>query len=544
MTEPVPIRRALLSVSDKAGVVELGAALVRRGVELCSTGGTARALADAGLDVTPVESLTGFPEMLHGRVKTLHPGVHAGILHRRDDETHRAAMQEHGLQPIDLVCINLYPFERTVANPETSRDEAIEQIDVGGPAMIRAAAKNHRWVTVLTDPVQYADLLAELDQHDGATSHEFRAALARAAFARTSAYDAAIAAYLAHDEAQAGAQPDSGELPERLDLRWPKGATLRYGENPHQRAALYLDPAHHGPSVAGARQIHGKPLSYNNINDASAALELVMSLTALERPVTPARLAAAVVKHANPCGAACAPALAQAASEALAGDPVAAYGGIMALGAPVDLETAELLCGDKLFLEVVVAPAFEADAAERLRTRWKNLRMLEVGPLPDHAAHSLHLRTVPGGMLAQESDATVPAPEAWTHQAGPAPTPTLLRHAAAMEAVVRALSSNAVCIGGAGTESDSTRLFGAGAGQMDRVASCRLAVDKAGKHAAGSVVASDAFFPFPDGPEILAEAGVAMIVHPGGSKRDQETFDLCDARGITCMTTGLRHFRH
>lgn len=522
----VPLRRALLSVSDKSGLIDLARALHARGVVLISTGGTAKAIADAGIPVTGIEEVTGFPEMLDGRVKTLHPKVHAGLLGRRDLTTHTDAMAAHGIEPIDLVCVNLYPFEATVAKPGVTEAEAIEQIDIGGPSMIRSGAKNHAAVAVVTDAAQYADLIADLEANNGHTTLALRRRLAVDAFRRTAAYDATIANHL-------GGAKDL--TPAKLTLAFDRVEELRYGENPHQKAAVYRTPNAPAGTLVAARQLHGKTLSYNNMNDASAALELARSMH-----TTSGRTAAVVVKHTNPCGAAVADDARTAVDLAIAGDPMAAFGGILALTAPVDRAAAERIAAEGTFFEVVIAPSFDADAAEILMNRWKMVRLLEVGTqTPDIRAEHKFL---PGGLLVQERDLTVPDPAAWTHTAGPRPTTDTLRAGAVLETVCRALSSNAVLIGG--LDAGSVRLFGAGAGQMDRVASCLGAVRKAGDLAKGAIAVSDAFFPFPDGPQILIDAGVKTIVHPGGSKRDDETVALCDKHGVTCLTTGLRHFRH
>jgi phosphoribosylaminoimidazolecarboxamide formyltransferase/IMP cyclohydrolase len=525
----VSARRALVSVSDKTGLVDLARVLARHGVELVSTGGTAAALREAGLAVRGVEELTGFPEMLDGRVKTLHPRVHGGLLGRRDLPEHARAMREHGIEPIDLVIVNLYPFEQTVARAGVSRDEAVEQIDIGGPSMIRSGAKNHAHVCVCTEPTQYAALAGELDAHGGATTLEFRTACARAAFARTAAYDAAIARYL-----------HAGEMfPPTLTLGARRVATLRYGENPHQHAAVYADDLARTASVVTARQLAGKELSYNNLLDAGAALELVQSLDRLDRSLA----AACVVKHTNPCGAAEARTPVEAVRAAIAGDPLAAYGGILACSQAVDAHAARAMADDGAFFEVVVAPDFEAEAVRVLVERWKNCRLLAVGPM-DAPEPLTTARTIPGGILVQERDRTVPSPGAWTLAAGPMPDAATLRAAAFLECVARALSSNAVCLGGRSGSASGPVLYGAGAGQMDRVAACRIAIDKAGARARGAIAFSDAFFPFADGPELLINAGVSVIVHPGGSKRDEETFRVCATRGVSCLVTGLRHFRH
>lgn len=541
VAELATIRSALISVSDKTGLIPFAKALASHGVELISTGGTAGALTQAGLMVTPIDKVTGFPEMLDGRVKTLHPMVHGGLLGVRDNPAHVSAMQKHGIRPIDLVCVNLYPFEQTIATPGCTFEHAIENIDIGGPSMLRSAAKNFEHVTVVTSPEQYEKVMAEMAAMGGKTSRRLRAELARAAFAMTCRYDGAIAGYLEPT-------PES-RFPAILSPTFVRAEELRQGENPHQRGALYrsMNRPQAGTSIAHAEQLHGKELSYNNLNDAQAALTLAL---AIRRAMAGrgggqvgGQVGAAIIKHTNPCGAAAAPDALEAVSGALAGDPLAAYGGILAISAEMDSDAASRITRDKsIFLEVIVAPRFSADAMELLRGRWANLRLLASG-LPQDVIEEmpLELRTIPGGLLAQTPDTLLAS--TYEHKAGPAPTAAQLRVAAFLEPVCRALFSNAVCLGGEAPDG-SVRLFGAGAGQMDRVAASRLAVEKAGELAENSVCFSDAFFPFSDGPALLAEAGVGVIVHPGGSKRDQETFDLCNSRGISCLTTGIRHFRH
>ncbi|MBM4107649.1 MAG: bifunctional phosphoribosylaminoimidazolecarboxamide formyltransferase/IMP cyclohydrolase [Phycisphaerae bacterium] len=526
MPDLIPVKRALLSVSDKTGLVALARALASRGVRLVSTGGTAKALAAAGFDVTPIEAVTGFPEMMDGRVKTLHPKVHGGLLAVRDDPAHLQAMRAHAIDPIDLLCINLYPFERTVACPDVTRDHAIENIDIGGPSMVRSAAKNADWVAVVTDPADYSALIAELDANAGATSLATRRRLQAKAFARTAAYDAAIAAWLAGD-------PDDDPFPHRLSLTLERVRSLRYGENPHQRAALYrLGP---GAAIAAARQLHGKELSYNNVNDAAAALDLALHLGR----VTAGRPAACVIKHANPCGAAAGPTPADAVDLAIAGDALAAYGGILALSVPLDAPAAQRLSLKDVFLEVIVAPAFDDDALDLLRSRSANVRLLRVEAAPG-AGTAIDFRSIPGGVLAQTRDDALAGD--FGHRAGPPPSEAQLGLARFLEPVCRALTSNAVCIGSA--PAGRFALVGAGAGQMDRLQACRIAVEKSGDRSRGGVAFSDAFFPFPDAPGVLIDAGVSCLVHPGGSKRDDDTFALCREKGVTCLTTGLRHFRH
>jgi phosphoribosylaminoimidazolecarboxamide formyltransferase / IMP cyclohydrolase len=550
MPDLVPIRRALVSVSDKAELIPFIKVLVDHGVEIISTGGTATAIKAAGLRVTSIDAVTGFPEIMGGRVKTLHPKVHGGLLGLRDDPAHAAQMREHHIEPIDLVCVNLYPFEKTVANPTCTEHDAIENIDIGGPSMLRSAAKNFEYVTVVTAPAQYARVIEELSTQRGSTTRALRADFARAVFATTSRYDAAIAAYLS--------QSTTELFPPLMSLGFVRLDELRYGENPHQRAALYRKlAASTSPKsgVAGAEQLHGKELSYNNLVDASAAYELVASL----KRVDPSAVGAAVIKHTNPCGAALVPEnveiagsspVAFAIDQAIAGDPIAAYGGILALNDVLDEAGAQRLLDKEVFLEVIIAAGFEPEALELLRKKSANVRLLNAGEFPETSAAEMEFRTIPGGMLMQEKDARLLAASELQHHAGPQPTPEHIRAAAFLEAVCRALFSNAIVIGGRADGKagaiipGAVRMYGAGAGQMDRVTSCRLATEKAGAKAKGATAFSDAFFPFDDGPKILADAGVACIVHPGGSKRDDETFTLCNARGVTCLTTGIRHFRH
>lgn len=538
MSNLVRPRRAIVSVSDKAGLVPFVQALARRGVEIISTGGTASVLGAAGIPVTPIDAVTGFPEILSGRVKTLHPKVHGGLLGLRNDPAHAQQMRQHNIEPIDLVCVNLYPFEATVAR-NAPFEETIENIDIGGPSMIRSAAKNFEFVAVVTSPDQYARVVADLEANDGATTHALRAELAAHAFARTARYDAAIASYLLGR--------DGGSMPACFASTWERAANLRYGENPHQPAALYrLAGQGHGPdgTVARATQLHGKELSYNNILDASAAMELAWALSRCDAR----RAGAVVVKHTNPCGAALAPTAAQAVEQAIASDPLAAYGGILALNAELDEPVAQRLTDKSIFLEVVIAPSFTPGATDILKAKSANVRLLACGrpPQAPSASAAIESRSIPSGLLVQARDTRLVARAELVHAAGPAPTPEQLDAALFLEPVARALLSNAVLIGGrpAGAPDGVYRSFGAGAGQMDRVTACRIAVEKAAEHVKGAVAFSDAFFPFSDGPKILIDAGVRTIVHPGGSKRDQDTFDLCNARGVTCLTTGVRHFRH
>jgi phosphoribosylaminoimidazolecarboxamide formyltransferase/IMP cyclohydrolase len=521
-----PIRRALISVYDKTGLVPFAEALVRRGVEILSTGGSARALAEAGIAVIDVAAATGFPEMLDGRVKTLHPAIHGGILARRDRADHLAAIAGHGIRPIDLVVSSLYPFEATVAAGAGFAD-CIENIDIGGPALIRAAAKNHDDVAVVTDPADYAAVLAELETHRGATSLAFRRRLAQAAFARTAAYDAAVAQWMA--AAAGDAFPPtlvaSGRLKERL----------RYGENPHQEAAFYAGgPAR--PGVATARQLQGKALSFNNLNDTDAAYELVAEL---EPP------AVAIIKHANPCGVAIAETLEAAYRKALACDPVSAFGGIIAVNRPLDEATAAALAA--LFAEVVIAPEVSAEAAALL-ARKSQLRLLVAGGLPDPRAPGMTLRSLAGGYLLQTRDngqVTLADLKVATRRA---PTQRELDDLIFAFRVAKHVKSNAIVYAKAGAT------VGIGAGQMSRVDSARIAALKAaeaGRAAGlerspteGSVVASDAFFPFADGLEAALAAGATAVIQPGGSVRDSEVIAAADRAGAAMVLTGMRHFRH
>jgi len=540
----VAVKRALISGSDKTGIVECAAALQREfAVELVSTGGTAKTLRDAGLTVRDISDVTGFPEMMDGRVKTLHPKVHGGFLALRDNPDHLAAMQQHGIEPIDLVCVNLYPFEQTVAKPNCSFAEAIENIDIGGPAMIRSASKNHRSIVVVTDAIQYEKVLKHMRNNAGQTPYRFRLDLAMWAYTRTAQYDAAIYPYLAQayfkDAADKPAE-QAGLLP-ALTPRLKKIQDLRYGENPHQAAAFYATP-HVAPgtqhsNIATAQQLHGKALSYINLLDADAAIELVREF---DVP------AAAVIKHTNPCGCALAETLEQAFEKAYAGDPVAAFGGIVALNREVDAETAEAIVSGKRFLEVVIAPGYAPAALEMLKDRWKDCRILATGNVGVSSAPSrpqLHYRSLTGGIIVQQADTAGFDQKKCTVTSIRRPTESEWTDLAFIWLATKHVKSNAVTIGKAG------QLLGAGAGQMSRPMSAKIAIELARKngHAeklAGSSAGSDAFFPFPDAPELLINAGVTAIIHPGGSKKDQETIDLCNRHSVALVATGERHFAH
>ncbi|MFN3371292.1 MAG: bifunctional phosphoribosylaminoimidazolecarboxamide formyltransferase/IMP cyclohydrolase [Sphingomonadaceae bacterium] len=525
MSDIIPIRRALLSVSDKAGLVDFARALEAQGAELVSTGGTARALAEAGLPVREVSELTGFPEMMDGRVKTLHPKVHGGLLALRDDPAHQAAAQAHGIAPIDLVVVNLYPFEATVAKG-APRDEIIENIDIGGPAMVRSAAKNHAHVAVVTDPADYPALAAELAA-SGGLSLATRRRLAAAAFQATAAYDAAIAGWFAF--------ADQGEaLPARLPLVLTRASVLRYGENPHQSAALYR-AAGVASGLPGAELVQGKPLSYNNIGDADGALALVSEFRDADPTV-------AIIKHANPCGVATAATLTQAYRAAKACDPVSAFGGIIALNRPLDGETAAAIT--ELFTEVIIAPGAD-EAARAILSRKPNLRLL-LCPLPDPARPGLVLKSVSGGVLVQSrDDRLVDELRVVTKRA---PTEAEMADMLFAWTVAKHVKSNAIVYAKGGATA------GIGAGQMSRLDSARIAAWKARDAAGqagwaeprtiGSAVASDAFFPFADGLIAAAEAGATAVIQPGGSVRDAEVIAEADARGLAMAFTGLRHFSH
>ena len=525
----VPIRRALLSVSDKTGLTELARALAASGVELISTGGTAKAIAAAGIAVRDVSEITGFPEIMDGRVKTLHPSVHGGLLAIRDDAEHRAAMEAHGIGPIDLAVINLYPFEEVRA---AGGDYAsiVENIDIGGPAMVRASAKNHAYVTIVTDPADYDRLLATLGENGGATPYRFRQELAAKAFARTAAYDAAISGWFA-DELAIEA-PSWRAFGGRLET------VMRYGENPHQKAGFYVT-GDTRPGVATARQLQGKQLSYNNVNDTDAAFELVAEFD-------PARTAAvAIIKHANPCGVAEAASLKEAYLAAFACDPVSAFGGIVALNRLLDAEAAEEIV--KTFTEVIIAPDATPEAIGIVAAK-KNLRLLAAGGLPDPRAAGMAVRSVAGGLLVQSRDNEVVDDLDLRVVTKRAPSEAEMRDLRFAFRVAKHVKSNAIVYARGGAT------VGIGAGQMSRVDSSRIAARKAldAAEAAGSVepltkgsvVASDAFFPFADGLLAAVEAGATAVIQPGGSMRDDEVIAAADDHGIAMVCTGVRHFRH
>ncbi len=537
-----PLRRALISVSDKEGLVAFARTLAGHGVEILSTGGSARALREAGIPVTEVSEHTGFPEIMDGRVKTLHPAIHGGILARRDSPAHTDAMAAHRIAPIDLVVVNLYPFRETLAKG-APRDDCVENIDIGGPALIRAAAKNHDFVAVITDPSQYEAVAAELEAHGGAVGLALRRRLAAAAYAHTAAYDAAIAGWLAKEEGES--------LPERIAVSANRAQVLRYGENPHQEAAFYVTdggPLDAGtalrPGVATAQQLQGKELSYNNLNDTDAAFELVAEF----QPPRFERPAVAIIKHANPCGVALGATIAEAYRRALACDPVSAFGGIVAVNRSLDGETAAEIA--KVFTEVVIAPEADSDARAILADK-QNLRLLVTGALPDPAAPGMTAKTLSGGLLLQSRDAGGLAAEDLKVVTKRAPDESEIRDLLFAFRVAKHVKSNAIVYARGGAT------IGVGAGQMSRVDSSRIAAWKAEDAAAaattsaggepatkGAVAASDAFFPFADGLQAAIDAGATAVIQPGGSMRDEEVIAAADAAGLAMVFTGMRHFRH
>jgi phosphoribosylaminoimidazolecarboxamide formyltransferase/IMP cyclohydrolase len=522
----VHVRRALLSVSDKTGIVEFARGLVELGVEIVSTGGTARELAGAGIEVRSIEDFTGFPEIMDGRVKTLHPRLYAGLLARRDDEQHVREAAAQAIEPVDLVCVNLYPFEDTLARGDASDAEIIENIDIGGPTMIRAAAKNHMFAAVVVDPGDYARVLGELRESSGRLSPSTREHLAASAFATTARYDAAISTWFA-------LRTHEGAFPAHWREAYEKVADLRYGENPHQQAAFYARVGSPTHLLDGVRQLHGKELSFNNLLDLSSARELVEDFDAP---------ACAIVKHNNPCGCAVADSAQAAYERAFACDPQSAYGGVIVLNRPIDVDCARALAGQ--FIEVLLAPGFEPQALEVL-TEKKNVRLLE---LPDWPAPSREVEGKPviGGQLVQTRDVAGEGREQMRAMGAVEPSEQQWRDLLFAWRVCRHVRSNAIVIARDGAT------IGIGAGQMSRVDAVRIAIEKARaaqggvgpSQLAGSVLASDAFFPFADGPQLAIDAGVGAIVQPGGSVRDEEVVAAADAAGVAMVATGIRHFRH
>jgi phosphoribosylaminoimidazolecarboxamide formyltransferase/IMP cyclohydrolase len=518
------IKRALISVSDKTGIVELVRQLAAFEVEILSTGGTASLLRQEGFAVKDVAEFTGFPEMLDGRVKTLHPKVHGGLLGMRDNPAHVAKMQEHGIEPIDMVVVNLYPFEATVAKPDCTLEDAIENIDIGGPTMLRSAAKNNRDVTVLVDHADYAGVIEEMKANEGAVSRESNFRLAVKVYQHTAAYDGAISNWLGKK-----LSAEDAEFPPTLTLQFKKAQGMRYGENPHQSAAFYVEKELREASIATARQLQGKELSYNNSGDTDAALECVKQFS--EAP------ACVIVKHANPCGVALGANLLEAYTRAFATDPESAFGGIIAFNRELDAETAKAIC-DKQFVEVIIAPKVSSEASAIVAAK-KNVRLLECGEWPAEAAARLDFKRVNGGLLVQDTDLELTAELRVVTRRQP--TAKELEDMLFTWRVAKFVKSNAIVYGKDGMT------IGVGAGQMSRVNSARIAVIKAehaGLQVPGSVMASDAFFPFRDGLDNAAVAGVTAVIQPGGSIRDEEVIAAADEHGIAMVFTGMRHFRH
>ncbi len=538
-TDLKPIRRALLSVTDKSGLVDLARTLARHGVELVSTGGTARALRDAGLEVRDISDLTGFPEMLDGRVKTLHPRVHGGLLHIRSNPEHVAAVQEHGIQPIDMVVVNLYAFEATASKPGVPFHEIIENIDIGGPSMVRSAAKNFEDVAVVTRTTDYPTLAEELDRNSGSLSRGTRWRLAQAAFAATAAYDSAIASTLPNltpealdgdaSQTPSSAPQNTTRFPQKLHLEYTLSTPLRYGENPHQAAALYTDGS--GKGIASALQLQGKELSFNNLVDLDACWELVRELA----PNTSDPAAVAIIKHTNPCGAATGKSIQDAYLRALAADPISSFGGVIGSSHEIDEAAAEEIA--KLFVEAIVAPSFTPGALSRFASK-KNLRLIQITSSQRDTA----IKQISGGLLLQDSDQARASASDLKFVTERQPTADELATLLFAWRVAKHVKSNAIVY--ARTDSGFPQTVGIGAGQMSRVDAARFGAQKAVLPLAGSVAASDAFFPFADGLEVVADAGATAVIQPGGSVRDPEVIDAANRHGLAMAFTAVRHFRH
>ncbi|QDR79708.1 bifunctional phosphoribosylaminoimidazolecarboxamide formyltransferase/IMP cyclohydrolase [Sporomusa termitida] len=511
------IKRALLSVSDKTGIVEFATALHKLGVEIISTGGTMQAIKNAGIPVTYVSEVTGFPEIMDGRVKTLNPYIHGGILAMRDNPAHQAAMNEHNITGIDLVAVNLYPFRQTIAKPAVTLAEAVENIDIGGPAMIRAAAKNFHYVTVIVNPVRYGEVITQLAA-GGEIDGKSRLALAQEAFSHTAGYDACIARYLS-------GQLGQGLFPATLQLVYEKAQELRYGENPHQAAGFYREQHYSGPGVANAQQLNGKELSFNNIVDVEAAYALAAEF---EQP------AAAIIKHTNPCGTGTGATLAEAYHKAYQADPLSAYGGIIGVNREVDQATAQLI--SELFAEAVIAPAFSQPALAIL-TKKKNVRLL-AATLPRPDSTRLDVKSVAGGVLLQQTDMTTVSPDSMKIVTRRQPSAADWEQLLFAWKVVKHVKSNAIVI------ANNNQTLGVGAGQMNRVGAAGIALAQAGEQANGAVLASDAFFPFADTVQAAAAAGIRAIIQPGGSVHDEDSIKAADEYGIIMVFTGMRHFKH
>jgi phosphoribosylaminoimidazolecarboxamide formyltransferase/IMP cyclohydrolase len=518
-----PVKRAVISVSDKSGLADFAKGLADAGVEIYSTGGTRRHLEEAGLEVKDISQYTEFPEMMDGRLKTLHPKVFGGLLCRHDNPSDMDALAEHGIVTFELVVVNLYPFEATVAKPDVTKAEAIEKIDIGGPSLVRAASKNHAFTTIATNPGQYGEILQQISAN-GATTPELRERLAGEAFAHTAKYDTAIAAFFAGQTAE-------GEFPGTLNMSFSRKAVLRYGENPHQLAAVYAEANPVGPTAVGAEQLHGKELSYNNLLDADAALEIVLGFS---------DPAASVIKHNNPCGAAVGDTLADALRKGMAGDPVSAFGSIIGLNRVMDADAAEILAEPGLFIEAIIAPDFDPAAIEILTTKpkWKaNVRLMRAGDLGGDRQRWAN-RPISGGVLLQEADNLADPEDDWKVVTEAQPTDAQMADLRFAWTMVRHVKSNAIVI------CKDRMLLGAGAGQMSRVDSTEISISKAGDRIAGSVLGSDAFFPFPDSIHRAAEAGVTAIIEPGGSKKDDEVIAACNEHNLPMIFTGRRHFKH
>ncbi len=527
MSQP-SVRRALVSVSNKSGLETFVAELVQLDFEIVSTGGTRRFLEDHQFPVVDISEYTRFPEMMDGRVKTLHPKVHGAILGRPDLESDAQAMADHEIVPFELVVCNLYPFEETIAKPNVSIADAIEQIDIGGPSMVRSAAKNHAYVGIVTSPSQYSQVIEELK--GGRLSDNFRRELAAHAFQLTATYDRAIADYFVEITSADGETNQA--FPESLSLSFDRQAILRYGENPHQPAAFYTEPNPHGSTLASAVQIHGKELSFNNLLDLDAALGIAREFSAP---------AAVVIKHSNPCGCAIAETLDEAFEKAHAGDPVSAFGSIIGFNRQVDAATAEKLCLPNRFVEAIIAPGFESDAVEIITTKptWKNsVRLMECPGMKESGDSGLDLRRISGGLLVQNRDDLVQDPSEWKVASKRQPTDAERSDLQFAWQVCKHVKSNAIVLATDGA------ITGVGAGQMSRLDSSYLAAYKAGERSRGCVLASDAFFPFRDGIDEAAKAGVTAVIQPGGSRRDEEVIEACDEHNIALLLTGHRHFRH
>lgn len=509
-------KRALISVSDKTGIAEFAKELHELGFELISTGGTKKALQAAGIPVMGISDVTGFPEILEGRVKTLHPMVHGGLLAKFSDENHQAQMKEHHIEPINLVCVNLYPFQQTIAKPDVTVEDAIENIDIGGPTMLRASAKNHQFVTVVVDPTDYPTVVSELKEN-GAVSLATNRKLAAKVFRHTASYDAMIAEYMTELAGE--------ENPESLTVTYELKQALRYGENPHQKAAFYRKPLGSAFSIANATQLHGKELSYNNINDAEAAIQIVKEFT---------EPAAVAVKHMNPCGVGTGETVFDAFTKAFEADPVSIFGGIIALNREVDEQTAEKL--HEIFLEIIIAPSFSDKALEILSAK-KNLRLLTI-PFVQSEKKEMKLTSIEGGLLVQELDAYSLDNATITIPTKRQPTDEEWKALKLGWKVVKHVKSNAIVV------TDTEMTLGVGAGQMNRVGAAKIALEQAGERAAGAALASDAFFPMNDTVEAAAKAGITAIIQPGGSIRDEDSIKKADEYGIAMVFTGVRHFKH